>query len=154
MPKNTDQRRIQLIRLIHVARRELGMQDDDYRSMLASMTALGGRTSAADLSIKGLELVLKALKTKGFKIRIKGSTAATSNKPGRRMASDPVSRKIRSLWLQLRDAGVLRDSSEKALAAYVKNTTGVEDLAWLNDAQARKVIEGLKSWLSRVEVAK
>lgn len=147
MTKRTDARN-RLIKLIHVARRELGMADEDYRSMLAGMPALGGRTSSADLSIEGLDLVLRALKSKGFKIRAQGPASA---QPTRTMATDPRSRKIRSLWLQLRDAGVLRNASEKALASYVKRITGVEDLAWLSDSQANQVIEALKAWADRME---
>lgn len=37
---------------------------------------------------------------------------------------------------------------------YVKNCTGVEALQWLSGAQASNVIERLKKWLARIEVAK
>lgn len=144
--KNPSDRRNQLIRLIHVARRELGMQDDDYRAMLRGMPALGGKTSSADLSIKGLEIVLKALKGKGFKVRSKGPAAAPQT---RKLADDPKAKLARHYWLCLRDHGVLRDPSEKALNSYVKRITKVDDLAWLNDAQLDKVIESLKNWLDR-----
>lgn len=148
--KGGDERRKQLIKLIHVARRELGMQDEDYRNMLAGMPALGGRTSSADLSINGLELVLKALQAKGFKIRSKGPT---QNAPVRKLADDPKSKLARHLWLRLRDAGVLRDPSEKALNTYVENRTGVADLAWLTNQQVDYIIDSLKAWLKRVEDA-
>lgn len=147
MTKAADEsRRKRLIKLIHVARRELGMQDEDYRAMLASMPALGGKTSSADLGIKGLEIVLRALKDRGFKVRAKPGKA----KPAfRKQADDSQSRLIRSLWIQLHEAGAVRDSSESALASYVRRVTSVDDLAWLNTRQASSVIEQLKSWLDR-----
>jgi phage gp16-like protein len=143
--KPANDRRNQLIKLIHVARRELGMQDEDYRNMLANMPALGGRTSSADLSIKGLELVLEALKAKGFRVRAKGPNKVST----RRLADDPQAKLARHYWLCLRDAGVLRDSSEKALNSYVKRITKVDDLAWLDQSQINKVIESLKNWCDR-----
>lgn len=142
---NDHNRRMQLIRLIHVARNELNMQDEDYRTMLRGMTALGGKTSSADLGIKGLELVFDQLKVRGFVVRPKGVKPAHT----RRMADDDKARLARHYWLCLRDAGVLRDPSEKALNSYVKRITKVDDLAWLNDKQMNKVIESLKNWVDR-----
>ncbi len=142
---NSNDRRNTLIRLIHVARRELGMEDEDYRKMLSGMPALGGRTSSADLNIKGLDLVLDQLKARGFVVRPKGVKPTHT----RRMADDDKARLARHYWLCLRDAGVLRDPSEKALNSYVKRITKVDDLAWLDDKQMNKVIESLKNWVDR-----
>lgn len=136
--------RLSLIKLIHVARRELQMDDDTYRLMLSGMPALGGVTSTADLSVPNLVQVLEQLKQKGFKVR----PTSTSKRP---RAKDGQSRKIRSLWLSLRDAGVLRDPSEKALVNFVHGATGVAALQWLTGAQASQVIEQLKQWLQRAE---
>lgn len=136
--------RLRLIKLIHVARRELRMDDDTYRLMLSGMPVLNGVTSTADLSVPNLVQVLEQLKAKGFKVHPK----ATSRK---QPASDPRSRKIRSLWLSLRERGALRDPSEEALIKFVVGITGVAALQWLTAAQASQVIEQLKQWLQRVE---
>lgn len=135
--------RTTLIRLIHVGRREIGMDDESYRMMLANMPALGGRASSADLSIRGLRLVLDALKAKGFKVRPKAKPQS------RQLADDEQSRLIRSLWLQLADAGVVRDRSEAALAKFVCSMVKIEALQWLTGGQASKVIENLKQWQKR-----
>ena len=138
--------RLRYIKLIHVARRELGIDDDTYRLMLAGMKGLDGATSTADLSVPNLLRVLEQLKQKGFKVR--------PNKTQKRtMADDGQSKKIRSIWLTLRDLGALRDPSEEALAKFVLSMTGVEALQWLNGAQASKVIENLKQWQHRVELS-
>src|SRR5690606_17127052 len=89
MSKNDESRRKRLIKLIHVARRELGMQDEDYRAMLAAMPALGGKTSSADLGIKGLEIVMRALKARGFKVRSNGPKGPNTS---RKLADDDQSR--------------------------------------------------------------
>ncbi|MDH4869846.1 regulatory protein GemA [Pseudomonas sp. BN515] len=136
--------RLRLIKLIHVARRDLQMDDDTYRLMLTSMKGLDGATSTADLSIPNLYRVLEQLKQKGFKIR----PSKTTKRPP---AGDPQSRKIRSLWLTLRDQGVLHDPSEDALVRFVQGLTGVEALQWLTSEQASQVIEAMKKWSARVE---
>lgn len=145
--KKDDTRRNQLIKIIHVARRELRMADEDYRTMLAGMPALGGKTSSAELGIKGLELVLKALQAKGFKIRVKSPAVAKA--PSRNLADDAQSRLIRHLWLELHKAGKVKDPSEKAMASYACSIVKIEALQWLSTHQASRVIETLKKWLAR-----
>ncbi|AKA25677.1 gp16 family protein [Pseudomonas chlororaphis] len=139
----TDPIRLRYIKMIHVARRELRMDDETYRLMLAGMTGLNGATSSADLSVPNLLRVLEQLKQKGFKPR--------PNKAGKRpQANDEQSKKIRSLWLALHDLGEVRDPSEAALANFVKSMTKVSALQWLSVAQASRVIENLKQWQHRV----
>ena len=135
--------RLRLIKLIHVARRELRMDADTYRLMLAGMKGLDGATSTADLGVPNLLRVLEELKQKGFKPR--------PSKAGKRqLADDDQSKKIRSLWLALHDLGEVRDSSEAALAKFVLSMTRVSALQWLSTAQASRVIENLKQWHYRV----
>lgn len=148
MVKPSTDLRTRLIRLIHVARRELGMQDDDYRAMLANIPQLEGATSSAGLTIPKLKVVLETLKCKGFKVVPKGK------KPLGKLADDPQSRLIRHLWISLHTAGKVRDSSEQALAKYVARSTKVDQLQWLSGKQAAVVIESLKSWLDREESKK
>jgi phage gp16-like protein len=139
---NSDQR-ARLIKLIHVARRELGMQDDDYRAMLANIPQLEGATSSAGLTVPKLTLVLETLKAKGFKV-------VPKQKPQQRqLADDPQSKLIRHLWLSLHTAGKVRDPSEQALAKYVCRIAKIEALQWLDGRKASVVIESLKDWLGR-----
>jgi phage gp16-like protein len=144
VPSNPN--RLPLIKLIHVARRELRMDDDTYRLMLAGMKGLDGATSTADLSVPNLVRVLEQLKQRGFKVHPK-------NAQQRPMAADGPSRKIRSMWLTLHGLGAVRDPSEEALAKFVLSMTGVAALQWLTGPQASRVIENLKQWQQRVELA-
>lgn len=137
-----DAKRLRLIKLIHVARRELGMQEEDYRMMLANMPSLEGATSVAKLSVPKLHLVLEQLKAKGFKV-------VPRQKESIKLADDAQSKLIRHLWLELHTAGKVRDPSESALARFISNNTGVAALQWLNTKQASGVIERLKKWLDR-----
>lgn len=141
-----DPARRPLIKLIHVARRELRMDDDTFRLMLASMTGLDGATSSADLSVPNLHRVLEQLKQRGFTVRPKKAQQ-------RPKAEDAESRKIRSLWLTLHYLGAVRDPSEEALGKFVLNMTGVTALRWLKGPQASRVIESHKQWQQRIESA-
>ena len=126
---------------IHIAKEQLGLDDDTYRDMLFT---IGRVRSAADLDWTGRQKVLEHLRSRGFK----GNGRKQS-----RYRDDPLSRKILALWLELRDQGVIEDAGDKALQAFVARQTGVQALEGLNNKQANAVIEALKGWLRRRSVA-
>lgn len=136
--------RQRLIKLIHVAKRELSMPDDSYRHLLLQVV---GKMSASGLNVQELEAVFEHMKKAGFKVRTK--TGQAPKKPSRALAQGHEHKKIRALWLLLNELGVLRDPSERALAAYCRRLTGVEALQWLDGHQTYKLIESLKKWLLR-----
>lgn len=129
-----------LIQLIHIAKGQLAIDDETYRQMLFSTA---GKYSTRQCSITQLQEVLNSLKAWGFSV--KPAKKAGSLKPD----NSPQSKKIRSLWLSLADAGLVRDRSEEALARWVKRETEVETLQWLDNVQAGRCIEMLKRWLAR-----
>lgn len=133
------QARQRLIKLIHVAKRDIALDDDSYRAILLR---IGNKASAADLTVPELEKVLEHMKRSGFKVR--------SKKNDRPLASDDQSKMIRGLWLALAGMEVVRNSSEAALGAFVKRMTKVDTLQWLSTEQASQVIEHLKEWRERV----
>lgn len=139
---NTDMR-ARLVRLIHVAKRELQLDDDTYRAMLA--TASGGLTSTAAMSEAQLQAVLVRAKRAGFQVRASGPGGAR----GRRLDLSPEARKVRALWLFLNHLGAVRDVSEAALAAYCKRIAKVDDLHWASRAQMTTLTETLKKWAMR-----
>lgn len=151
MPKPrlaADAERLRLIRLLHVAKRDLLLQDDVYRQVL--LTASSGRaSSSSDMTLPELELALSRFKRDGFKVRTKGNSRPDKPTPPRRQADDPEARKIRALWLMLHNLGAVKNPSEAALAAYVKRLTKVDDLHWVNGLQAETLIETLKKWALR-----
>lgn len=124
---------------IHIAKQQLGMDDDSYHTVLMT---IGRVKSAADLDTYGRSAVLEHLKHLGFKSKTrKGHTKA---------ANHPQDKKIRALWLDLAAAGAVKDASEAALLSYVRRMTGCERLEWITNKQAATVIESLKSWRARV----
>lgn len=119
---------------IHVAKKQLAMEDDTYREMLWTIARV---RSASDLDHAGRRRVLDHLRACGFKRT-------------RPLARDPQSRKVRALWLGLKELGALRDASEDALNSYVSRQTGAKALQWASSDQLSQVIESLKSWQRRV----
>ena len=74
---------------IHIAKQQLGIDDDTYRAMLWTVARVN---SAADLDFSGRKKVLDHLKAKGFKKK-----PAKGYKSPRPLASDDQSKKIRAL---------------------------------------------------------
>lgn len=138
----TTQSRTALIALIHVAKRDLGMDDSTYRAALTTATQ---KASTKDMTAQELQAVLDHLKRKGFQIKPKAGT--------RPLADDAQSKKIRVLWLEMHAQGIVKAPGEASLAAYVKRLTKVDALQWLSTDQASTVIETLKKWQRR-ELAK
>lgn len=131
------------IQLIHIAKSQLGLDDDLYRDVLERTT---GKTSTKQMTTQQLEAVLDRLKQLGFKVESKNKTGVNN------LASDEQSKFIRHLWLLLYNAGEVRNSSELALAAFVQKQTGVSALQFLSTHSAIKVTENLKKWCKRKDV--
>lgn len=135
-------RRATLIKLIQVARRDLGrltgLDDLAYRDILR---IVGKSESLAAMTVPNMELVLAHMKSKGFKVRPKaGDRPQTIN---------PDASKVRALWLFLHVLGEVRDPSEKALASYVKRIAKVDDLRWASGDAVTALIETMKKWAMR-----
>lgn len=146
---NGDAYRNKLVQLIHVAKKDLGLDDDAYRAVLREQT---GAETTSHLGIKGLEKVLDHMQARGFVIRAKPRGKAAPLKREVISDDDEQIRKIRSLWLELRDMGVLRDSSEAALNNYCKRITGIARLDWVpTTTRLTQVIETMKQWIAREE---
>jgi len=128
---------------IHIAAKELGIFDDDYRMVLWERYK---KSSAKDLTPRQAWDLLSHFKQKGWRPR---SSTGRSKKKDVAQAQDPQSRMIRALWIELKKIGVLRDSTERALASFVKRMTGIDRLEWCDPLDKNRVIEALKGWVER-----
>lgn len=125
---------------IHIARKDLRLDDQTYRDLLAER--YGVRT-ASKMSIAGLEDLVAHFVNLGWKPKRAAPKRAGSRSP----APGREARKARALWISLYHLGVVNDPSEAALAAYARRQTGIEAPQWIHDW--RPVIEGLKEWAVR-----
>ena len=133
-------KKFKLIQLVHVGKTKLGLDDDLYREVLKSCT---GKTSSKLLNIAQLETVLDRMKQLGFQVESKDKAGVKN------LADDAQSKLIRHLWLQLHNAGQVRNSSEKALAKFVENKVGVSALQFLSTKNADMIITHLRQWCKR-----
>lgn len=122
-----------LIKALQTGRRKLGMKDEEYRGLLSSVT--GGRTtSSKELSGEELVRALAALRKAGF-----------------RTTADPQIRKIKSLWYEMHDLGIVRNRSDQAIETYIRRITRAQKIEWCSVEQLQLVIETLKNWVDRIE---
>ena len=126
----------QLIRLIHVGRQKVGLDEEAYRALLAGIT---GKTSSTELTITELEAVLKAIKGLGFQVKkmpLKGEEI------GRATAEQLAY--IKGLWERC-----ARIKTEAALNSFIKRITGVPYLRWLDRKTAQKIILAVRDMAAR-----
>ncbi|EHJ3655130.1 regulatory protein GemA [Salmonella enterica] len=133
--------RARIIQLIHIAKSQMGIDNDTYRQMLLSIT---GIASTSDMNPGQLNKVLAAMKVKGFVVK-----PASKARTTRSLADSPQARKLRALWLEMYAQGFVRDSSEEALRRWVKREIKVDGLQWLESDKASMAIERLKNWQER-----
>ena len=144
--------RNRLIQLIHVAKRELSLDEDIYRSVLKELT---DKTSCSKMSMDELNQVLEHFKSVGFTVKKKSTNKRPTPQSNR--SASPESGKNRAIWLTMHQQGFVRDSSEQALDNYISRMLNRKTLGknisfhcqFLNNRQAVKVLEILKNWHKR-----
>ncbi|MFN3987621.1 MAG: phage protein GemA/Gp16 family protein [Rhodocyclaceae bacterium] len=134
--------RARLIRAVQTGRGKLKLDEDTYRDLLAAKSR--GKRSAKDLSVAELEAVLKHMRASGF---TPTKPAGAMPRERRRLDTSPEASKARALWLWLHQLGIVKDPSERALAAFARRISQVDALQW--SQRPDKVIEGLKAFAAR-----
>ncbi|VFZ07977.1 gp16 family protein [Klebsiella pneumoniae] len=137
--------RTSMIKVIHIARRDLHLDDDTYRALLGSVVP--GKSSCREMTIIELQGVIQALEAKGFKSK-------PQRRSKRRMsAPSDVSLKIRAIWKTMFNQGFVRDGSDIGLDRFVRRHTrirnggeGVSSLEWLRADAEDNLLESLKQW--------
>lgn len=133
-----------LITKVQTLRRQVPalVDEETWRDFLAA-NADGERSTRA-MSVKQLEAIVEALHRAG--------APRLAPKLGKPRHAGSQMDKARALWITLAKAGVVTDSSETALAAFIRRQTG-QEIGVLSPAAGRAVIEALKAWARRKNVA-
>lgn len=132
------------LKVIHVARRELGLDEDTYRALLLRVTGLA---SLRAMTEGQRDAVVKEMTRLGFKVKIAGKPLPRAFKPWSRM--------IHALWKNCHRLGVIDDPSPAALRAFCKRFVAhgqegvVTDPDLLSYTQASPIIEALKRMEAR-----
>ena len=100
---------------IHIARKETGIHEDDYRSMLMRLT---GQETAKGLNDAQIGRVVEEFKRLGWNPTVVKGGKAGAPKAKAKPAEHPTARKARALWISLWQLGAIDDRSEKALEAF------------------------------------
>lgn len=127
------------IALLHVAKKELALDDDTYRAVLARF---GGVESAADLGQPGFTAVIKYFTALGFR------STWTQRTYGYRptMATPPQVDLIRSLWRRFTGGS---DEGDVELNKWLDRFQKVSSLRFVDNKKAAKVISALKAMVAR-----
>lgn len=124
---------------IHVARRQLGLDDDTARDLYERVT---GKRSAKEMSEAERNRVVQELRRQGFTQPPSTGT--------RRKLEGPFAKKLQALWIAAWNLGLVADRRDGALLAFVKRQTGIDHTRFLvAAADADKAIEALKGWTAR-----
>lgn len=122
------------VRLIHVARRQLGLTEEDYRSILA---LFGGVEHAAELGHDGFTAVMARFAALGFV-----STSPRRPLPTRiGMASPGQTSLIRQLWAECTGD----EGTEADLGKWLERQFEVSSLRFVTADLAPRIIAGLKA---------
>lgn len=127
---------------IQVARKDLRMEEDDYRQIVFDKT---GRTSLKEASPAELDAVLAVMAALGWRAVPKSGARPGAARP----AQHPMARKARALWISLYHLGVVHNPGEAALEAFAKRQLGCEKLVWARQSDAGRLIEALKDMARR-----
>lgn len=125
----TDRNR--LIRLIHVGRRELALDEDTYRALITDVSGSPDRNSSSGLNDRELQQVVDRMKATGFKV---------TNNFGRR--PNPTASRaslVAKLEAQLAEAGrpwVYADGMAKRICK-------VDKVDWCTAEQLHKLIAAM-----------
>ncbi|MEM9423257.1 MAG: regulatory protein GemA [Spirochaetota bacterium] len=125
-----------LIQLIHVAKKQLALADENYRTLIAEVKQ--GATSCTELNLFQLGELYKLLKACGFRPVKKIPDRAPKKREGD-WATQEQLYYIRGLW-QLS----ARNPSEQSLCRMCKRITGIDMIQWLDNDGANKLILALR----------
>lgn len=143
---------------IHIARKDLRLDDDTYRMIIQQ---IGGATSgsSSELTATGRAKVLAHFQSKGWKPQRARRRPAAAKAAG--MVTDKQIRMIRGIWIRLANAGAVKARDEAGLRAWIRSATrnmhpakaGYHAVEFLPLDVARDVIEQLKRWAGRCGVS-
>lgn len=129
---------------LHIAKKDLGLSEDIYRDIIHA--ASGGKTdSSKGLDWHGRRAALERMKELGWVAK----PAKAAGPTPRRLADDPQSKMLRAMWIELHEAGIVRDPSETALAHFGKRLTRKDALQWYSARDVTVVKQALKQILER-----
>lgn len=149
--KSVSPRRRSMLAKVHIAKKDLGLSDDEYRGII---NAKFGVQSSSKLSDKRLVELLESFKGMGFTAKKSGPVKQPAKSPQPSKEKERQIRKLKALWISLYRLGVTYDRSDDGLTAFARRVsggaeTGIRSINWLDQYAAANVIEALKKMAER-----
>jgi phage gp16-like protein len=145
--------RARLIKLIHIAKKQLGVGEEDYRALLSSLT---GQESCKEMDACQLNAVYHWFIDHGFKPGPGANGQGSKSPMSRHLPAEKKQPRHRAVaaWIELYRLGIVRDGSHEALRTFVRNKLekrmrilpGVDPLAACTHKQMAEVIQALETW--------
>jgi len=127
-----------LLAKVHIAKKELGLDDDLYRVILQDEF---GVESAADLRVEELEGLVARFKAKGWQSR-----------PGGRSYNTKTAQ-AEALRDRARQAALHTALNEKRFRGLVKKICGVDDIEWCGEAvRLKRLVAVIESIAKRGKI--
>lgn len=136
--KNTEKARRAMLAKIHIAKKELGLDDELYRVILEDEF---GVKSAAYLSVKEMERLVQRFITKGWKGKSRQDRPATmtAGKQDRQESKGKnTEQQVEKLKERIGQELVGSELTEQRMRGLVRKICGVDDLKWCGDARRLK----------------
>ena len=128
--------RSKIIQLIHIAKSQIGLSDEDYRAVLESTAK---KISCSEMTLFELNEVLKAMKKLGFKVK----KLETREEEIGWDASKAQMDYIKGMWER-----VAHDKSDRALYKFIKRITGADHPRFMTAKDSQKVIIALRKMMA------
>ena len=129
------------IALVHVAAKQIGLDDDTYRDVLH---AQAGVRSSKDLDRRGFKRVMLHFQKCGF---VTKDPESKPNRPG--FATQHELNLIKILWHKLEGTYYKQGAETRALRGFLKKRYHIDHENFITSAQAYNVIEAIKSIVIR-----
>lgn len=124
--------------LIHVARNQLGLTEEDYRAVLLNVA---GVSSSRDLTDSAFEAIMEHFQRLGFKSTWKRATFGERDG----MATPRQVSMIRALWADYTSG----EGTDKSLGKWLENKFKVSSLRFVDADLAKKVICALRAMVKQ-----
>lgn len=136
---------------IHIAKKQLGLDDETYRALVARVSADFRPESPVDsagaLTAAERQALLQELRRLGYQ-----AGPPQGEQPLFGKTDEPHVKKLFACANQiLRDGAIAPADPARWLRKFTKRLTGIEDPRWLTAIDCNKVIEALKAWHRRLD---
>lgn len=142
VPNKTAKRK-QLMAQIHIAKKDLGLDDESYRAILWRVSQ---KESCADMTVTQLVDVVKEMKRLGFKVQSTARSKANhGKKPNAVQSKQALMNKIEAILADM-------NLSWAYAHAMARKMFGVDQVHWLDDNHLYKLTQALAVYQRKQKV--